>query len=69
MAGPRSAPQPARMRLLWIGNLVLAVVFLVLAGTGDSWFTRILGVALAAVTLAMARAWFRQDRAARREAG
>lgn len=54
------------MRLLWIGNLVLALVFLVLAVTGDSWFTRILGIGLAAVTLVMARAWFRQERAARR---
>jgi hypothetical protein len=69
MASPRRAPHPARMRLLWIGNLVLAAIFLVLAATGDSWFTRILGIALAAVTLAMARAWFRQERTARREAG
>jgi hypothetical protein len=57
------------MRLLWIGNLVLALVFLVLAATADSWFTRILGVALAALTLMMARAWFRQERIARRAAG
>jgi hypothetical protein len=57
------------MRLLWIGNLVLAAIFLVLAATGHSWFTRILGVALAALTLMMARAWFRQDRAARRTTG
>ena len=57
------------MRLLWIGNLVLALVFLVLAATGDSWFTRILGLALAALTLMMARAWFRQERIARRAAG
>lgn len=57
------------MRLLWIGNLVLALVFLVLAVTGDSWFTRILGIALAAVTLMMARAWLRQERAARRATG
>jgi hypothetical protein len=56
------------MRLLWIGNLVLAAAFLVLAITGDSNFTRILGLALAALTLAMARAWFRQERAARRAA-
>lgn len=70
MTGPRrTPPQPTRMRLLWIGNLVLAVVFLVLAATGDSWFTRILGVSLAAVTLMMARAWFRQERIARRAAG
>ncbi|HST64159.1 MAG TPA: hypothetical protein VLM05_03130 [Mycobacteriales bacterium] len=54
------------MRLLWIGNLVLAVVFLTLAATGDSAFSRILGIALAAVTLAMARAWWRQERIARR---
>jgi hypothetical protein len=57
------------MRLLWIGNLVLAAVFLILAATGDSTFTRVLGIALAAVTLAMARAWFRQERIARRETG
>ncbi len=67
--GPSSKPQPGRMRLLWIGNLGLAVVFVVLAITGDSTFTRILGLALAALTLAMARAWFRQERIARRDAG
>lgn len=66
MAGPSRTPQPARMRLLWIGNLVLAVVFIVLAITGDSGFTRILGLVLAAITLVMARAWFRQERATRR---
>ena len=54
------------MRLLWIGNLVLAVVFLALAAIGDSTFTRILGIALAALTLAMARTWWRQERIARR---
>jgi hypothetical protein len=70
MTGPtRQPPRPARMRLLWIGNLVLAVIFVVLAATADSWFARILGVALAAVTLMMARAWFRQERTARRAAG
>jgi lysylphosphatidylglycerol synthetase-like protein (DUF2156 family) len=70
MTGPsRQPPQPGRMRLLWIGNLVLALVFLVLALTGDSWFIRILGLVLAAVTLMMARAWFRQERIARRAAG
>jgi lysylphosphatidylglycerol synthetase-like protein (DUF2156 family) len=70
MTGPRRpTPQPGRMRLLWIGNLVLAVVFVVLAVTADSSFTRILGVALAALTLMMARAWFRQERTARRDPG
>ena len=70
MPGPgRPPPRPARMRLLWIGNLVLALAFLALAATGDSWFPRLLGVTLAAVTLLMARAWFRQERIARREAG
>ena len=66
MTGPSRQVQPGRARLLWIGNLVLAVLFLVLAATADSTFTRVLGIALAALTLMMARAWWRQERIARR---
>jgi membrane protein implicated in regulation of membrane protease activity len=69
MAGQPRTPAPGRMRLLWIGNLVLAVVLVVLAATGDSWFTQILGLAPVAVTAVMARARLRQERAARRGAG
>lgn len=70
MTGPsRQPPQRGRMRLLWIGNLVLAVIFLLLALTADSRFSRILGLALAALTLAMAWAWFRQERITGRTAG
>jgi hypothetical protein len=58
-------PSPRAMRLLGIGNVVLAVAFLVLSLVTDSPVGKVFGQGLMVLTLAIAVFWFRQERIAR----
>jgi hypothetical protein len=59
-------PSPRVMRLLGIGNLVLAVAFLALWLAADSPAGKVFGQGLMILTIAIAVFWFRQERIARR---